>query len=212
MKHLTPAFFSRDPILCARELIGCKFGVGETSGIIVETEAYHAVGDSACHTWKQQGARDFVTEKRPGAAYVYLNYGMHWLFNFLVKGTGHVEKNDRRVHDGGKPNDGVNSEGGQNGFVLIRALGPVAGIGLMQERRKRMATSELCNGPAKLTQALGIDGSSHGSNPFASEGWILTAPERTPKVLVSTRIGISRAMDYPWRFLLKGSRGVSFPA
>ena len=195
MKPLTPAFFCRDPIVCARDLIGCKFGVGETSGIIVETEAYTAEDDPACHTWKRQGARDFVALKGPGTAYVYLNYGMHWLFNFLVKGGS----------------DG-NVGPARDGFVLIRALEPIAGIGIMQQRRKRMAISELCNGPAKLTQALGIDGSSHGSSPFTSEGWILTAPEGTPEVLVSTRIGISQARDYPWRFLLKGSRRVSFPA
>jgi DNA-3-methyladenine glycosylase len=119
---------------------------------------------------------------------------MHWLFNFLVKGGS----------------DG-NVGPARDGFVLIRALEPIAGIGIMQERRKRLSTYELCNGPAKLTQALGIDGSFHGSSPFTSEGWILTAPEGTPEVLVSTRIGISQARDYPWRFLLKGSRGVSEP-
>ncbi len=193
MKPLNPAFFRRDPLLCARELIGCRLGVGETAGIIIETEAYTAEGDPACHTWKRQGARDFVTGNDPGTAYVYLNYGMHWLFNFLVKGGRVDYKHDEA----------------RNGFVLIRALEPVAGIGLMQERRKRKAIGELCNGPAKLTQALGIDGAHHGSNPFSLEGWTLTAPEGTPEVLVSTRIGISQATDYPWRFLLNGSRGVS---
>ena len=193
MKHLTSVFFGRDPILCARELIGCRFEVGETAGIIIESEAYTAEGDAACHTWKRQGARDFVAGHGPGTAYVYLNYGMHWLFNFLVKGGGVDDKHDEA----------------RNGFVLIRALDPVAGIGLMQERRKRMAIGELCNGPAKLTQALGIDVAHHGSNPFSLEGWTLTSPEGTPEVLVSTRIGISQATDYPWRFLLKGSRGVS---
>ena len=193
MTQLRPAFFRRDPLLCARELIGCRFGVGETAGIIIETEAYTAVDDAACHTWKRQGARDFVAGHGPGTAYVYLNYGMHWLFNFLVKGGAVDDKHGEA----------------RNGFVLIRALDPVAGIGLMQERRKRMAIGELCNGPAKLTQALGIDVAHHGSNPFSLEGWTLTSPEGTPEVLVSTRIGISQATDYPWRFLLKGSRGVS---
>jgi len=193
VKHLTSVFFGRDPILCARELVGCRFGVGETAGIIIESEAYTAEGDPACHTWKRQGARDFVAGNDPGTAYVYLNYGMHWLFNFLVKGGAVDDKHGET----------------RNGFVLIRALDPVAGIGLMQERRKRMAIGELCNGPAKLTQALGIHGAHHGSNPFSLEGWTLTSPEGTPEVLVSTRIGISQATDYPWRFLLNGSRGVS---
>jgi len=188
---LTPDFFRRDPLLCARELIGCRFGVGETAGVIVETEAYTAEDDPACHTWKRQGARDFVAARGPGMAYVYLNYGMHWLFNFLVKGG---ERDER------------------DGFVLIRALEPVAGTEMMQERRKRSAIDKLCNGPAKLTQALGIHGGHHGYNPFATEGWTLTAPEVSPKVLISTRIGISQATDFPWRFLLSGSRGVSSPA
>jgi DNA-3-methyladenine glycosylase len=196
VKHLTSVFFGRDPILCARELIGCRFGVGETAGIIIESEAYTAEGDPACHNWKRQGARDFVAGNDPGTAYVYLNYGMHWLFNFLVKGGAVDDKHGEA----------------RNGFVLIRALDPVAGIGLMQERRKRMAIGELCNGPAKLTQALGIDVAHHGSNPFSLEGWTLTSPEGTPEVHVSTRIGISQATDYPWRFLLKGCLGVSYRA
>ena len=104
MRPLERSFFERDPVLCARELIGCTFGFGSTSGIIVETEAYTAEGDPACHTWKRPTAREFVASNPPGTAYVYLNYGMHWLFNFLVKG------------------------GERDGFVLIRALEPAQGI------------------------------------------------------------------------------------
>ncbi len=172
-------FFRRDPVLCARELIGCRLGFGDCSGRIVETEAYAAVGDPACHTWKRPSARDFVARHQPGTAYVYLNYGMHWLFNLLVKG------------------------GGKEGFVLIRALQPLSGIEIMQERRRRSREEELCNGPGKLTQALGITGAHHGCDPLSESPWQLvhgTVPES--EILVSTRIGISQAKEYPWRFSL----------
>jgi DNA-3-methyladenine glycosylase len=188
MKPLSRSFFERDAVLCARELIGCTLGFAGTSGIIVETEAYAAEGDPACHTWKRQRARDFVARNAPGTAYVYLNYGMHWLFNLLVKG------------------------GKRDGFVLIRALEPLGGVDLMQERRRRGKVEELCNGPAKLTQALGITGDHHEVDPLSARRWILTGPRSTVATITSTRIGISQATDYPWRFVMKGSLCVSIPA
>jgi DNA-3-methyladenine glycosylase len=182
-------FFERDPVTCARELIGCTLRVGTCSGIIVETEAYAALGDPACHTWRRPGAREFVARHQPGAAYVYLNYGLHWLFNLLVKG------------------------GESDGFVLIRALEPSGGIELMQQRRKRLKREALCNGPGKLTQALGITGRLHGSDSLCGEGWRLSHGEKKDhSILVSRRIGISQAAEYPWRFLLRGSRCVSVSA
>lgn len=188
MRPIERSFFERDPVLCARELIGCTFGLGSTSGIIVETEAYAAEGDPACHTWKRPTSREFIASNRAGTAYVYLNYGMHWLFNFLVKG------------------------GDRDGFVLIRALEPVKGIPVMKRRRKQAKDSFLCNGPAKLTQALGITGSHHGGNPLDPSGWTLLSSEAPARIAVSTRIGISAAADYPWRFLLNGSPFVSAAA
>lgn len=187
MKPLERSFFERDPVLCARELVGCTLGLGSASGIIVETEAYAAVGDPACHTWRRQVARDFVAQHPPGTAYVYLNYGMHWLFNLLVKG------------------------GDRDGFVLIRALEPTGGIAVMKRRREQDHPRHLCNGPAKLTQALGITGKHHGCDPLGVRGWSLVPPAACPVVEVSTRIGISAATDYPWRFLWKGSPYVSVP-
>jgi len=188
MRPIDRSFFERDPVLCARELIGCTLGFGSASGIIVETEAYAANGDHACHTWKRPSARKFVAFNSPGTAYVYLNYGMHWLFNFLVKG------------------------GDRDGFVLIRALEPVKGIPVMKRRRKQAELSMLCNGPAKLTQALGIRGDLDGGNPLDMAGWTLLHPPTPVRISVSTRIGISKAAGYPWRFLLHGSRFVSMPA
>ncbi len=98
MERLTADFFQRDPATCARELIGCVLLWKGLRRTIVETEAYAAEGDEACHTWFRPSARKFVAEYPPGTAYVYLNYGIHWLFNILVKG------------------------GMTEGFVLIRAL------------------------------------------------------------------------------------------
>lgn len=188
MKRLTRGFFRRDPVRCARELIGCRLELDGCAGIIVETEAYAEEDDPACHTWNRPSARDFVAANPPGTAYVYLNYGMHWLMNFLVSG------------------------GERRGFVLLRALEPVEGLSLMSRRRGVKRTEDLCNGPAKLTRALGISGSHHGCDPLADAGWRLTEAPYPAETLVSTRIGISRAAEYPWRFVMKGSLFASVPA
>jgi DNA-3-methyladenine glycosylase len=188
MRPIDWSFFERDPVVCARELIGCTLGHGRAAGIIVETEAYAADGDPACHTWKRPSAREFVASNPPGTTYVYLNYGMHWMLNFLVKG------------------------GKRDGFVLIRALEPMEGIPVMKRRRKQIQATVLCNGPAKLTQALGITGSHHGCHPIERAEWRLLHPMIPVRISLSTRIGISTATDYPWRFLLRGSPFVSVPA
>ena len=107
MKRLTAPYFERHPVECARDLIGCVFEWRGCAGRIVETEAYTAEGDPACHTFFRPGARRFVQSHEAGTAYVYLNYGVHWLFNVLVKGPDMA------------------------GFVLFRALEPTSGIGEM---------------------------------------------------------------------------------
>ena len=104
-------FFETDPVTCAQSLIGCELVWGKTAGLIVETEAYAEHGDQASHTFLRRGAREFIEINPPGTLYVYLNYGVHWLLNFLVKG------------------------GSANGFVLIRALEPTDGCDLMAQRR-----------------------------------------------------------------------------
>ena len=94
MEQLEANFFERDPVSCARELIGCEFLWKGQRGKIVETEACAAVGDKACHTWFRPSARKFVAEHPTGAAYVYLSYVIHWLFNILVK-SGMVNGDDK---------------------------------------------------------------------------------------------------------------------
>lgn len=184
MERLTAAFFERSPVTCARDLIGSTFVWDGCSGRIVETEAYAAVGDEACHTFFRRGARSFVGAHSAGTAYVYLNYGVHWLFNVLVKG----------------------SEG--EGLVLLRALEPLTGIGEMTDRRGKSKLSDLCSGPGKLTQALGIEGAHHAQEFLGDPGKGLFAGNPV-SVVSGTRIGISRATDLPWRFHEVGNPHVS---
>jgi DNA-3-methyladenine glycosylase len=178
-------FFKRAPLVCARQLIGAELCWGDCSGIIVETEAYAAVGDAASHTFSRPSARAFVAAHPPGTAYVYLNYGMHWLFNVLVKG--------RRG----------------DGFVLVRALEPGRGIAEMAARRRLDDVRKLCAGPGRLTQALGIDGAWHGRDLCADAGYAFAARLGRPRLVADGRIGISVAADLPWRFTLAGSAYVS---
>lgn len=183
-------FFLQDPVTCARDLIGCRFVWSGCSGIIVETEAYAAIDDEACHMFFKPSARAYVERNEAGAAYVYLNYGMHWMANVLCKGT-------------------------ERGFVLFRALEPLEGIPLMRERRKLSAITALCSGPGKLTQALGIVGSDHEVDFCAGleRGFRFPPPgTKALPVMKDVRIGISRAQDLLWRFLAKDSLHLSVRA
>ena len=186
VKRIVPAsFFKRDPITCARELIGAELVWGDCSGILVEVEAYAAIDDEAAHTFTRPSARSFIERNQPGAAYVYFNYGMHWMLNVLVKGDA-------------------------KGFVLIRALEPRKGIERMKKRRGVNDLKRLCSGPGKLTQALGITGRHHELNLCADARHCFTRnAETTVDVVADTRIGITRSAHYPWRFTLRGSPFVS---
>ena len=193
---LPRSFFERDPVTCARELIGCRLRWGSCLGLIAETEAYAALGDEACHTWNRPSARAFVEQHAPGAAYVYFNYGMYWMLNVLVKGV-----------------DG-------EGFVLFRALEPMTGLAEMRARRtarraklqKDLPAHALCSGPGKLAQALGVTGADHGRNFCGDPGISILFPQERPEVETCVRVGISRAQHLPWRFLLAKSSHVSVRA
>src|ERR1041384_7158943 len=135
-KVVGASFFRRDPLTCARELIGTELIWGECSGVVVEVEAYAAINDEAAHTFSRPSARRFIERNKAGAAYVYFNYGVHWMLNVLVKGNA-------------------------NGFVLIRALEPRQGIELMKRRRGDNDFRQLCSGPGKIAQAFAISGRHH---------------------------------------------------
>jgi len=181
------SFFKRDPITCARELIGAELIWGDCSGIVVEVEAYAAVDDEAAHTFTRPSARSFIERNRPGAAYVYFNYGMHWMLNVLVKGNA-------------------------NGFVLIRALEPLTGVERMKRRRGIDDVKSLCSGPGKLTQALRITGRDHEMDLCSDARHCFVRDANSAvDVVADARIGITRSAHYPWRFTLRGSKFVSRP-
>ena len=176
-------FFTQSPVECARALVGCELVWGSCSGIVVECEAYAAVGDPACHTFTRPSAREFVAHHRAGTAYVYLNYGMHWMLNVLTKGE-------------------------EEGFVLIRAIEPRRGLRAMQKRRGQKTGRELTGGPGRLAAALGVTGAHHGADFCATARRCFLRGEKV-EVIADGRIGISRAQELPWRFTLQGSPFVS---
>ena len=182
------SFFERDPLVCARELIGTELVWGRCSGLIVEAEAYLALNDEASHTFTRPSTRAFVERNPPGAIYIYFNYGVHWMLNFLVKG------------------------GERTGLILIRALEPRRGVALMKRRRGLDDLRSLCSGPGKLTQALDIT-DRHHERSICEDQWHSLLPRESDDVPVvaDPRIGISRSKDFPWRFTLAGSAFVSRP-
>jgi DNA-3-methyladenine glycosylase len=187
IRILSVSFFRRDPLICARELIGTELIWGRCSAIIVETEAYTAINDEAAHTFTRPSARAFIERNKPGAAYVYFNYGVHWMLNVLVKGK-------------------------VNGFVLIRALEPRRGISLMKKRRGIEDERRLCSGPGKLTQALDITGRHHEMDLCSDPRHCFARGANAIVDLVaSKRIGITRSADFPWRFTLRDNPFISRP-
>jgi DNA-3-methyladenine glycosylase len=176
-------FFTQSPVECARALVGCEIVWGSCRGLVVECEAYAAVGDPACHTFSRPSAREFVARHQAGAAYVYLNYGMHWMLNVLTKGD-------------------------VDGFVLLRAIEPRCGLAAMQRRRGGRTGRELTGGPGRLAAALGVTGRHHGGDFCSSAKRCFMRGEKV-EVIADGRIGISRAQDLWWRFSLAGNPFVS---
>ena len=178
-------FFRRDPITCSRELIGAELVWGNCAGKIVETEAYLAENDEACHTFSRPTARAFVERNKPGAAYIYFSYGAHWMLNVLVKGE-------------------------TEGFVLFRAVQPTRGIELMKKRRGTNDERQLCSGPGKLTQAFAITNRDHEIDLCTDpRHCFVETGNLQVEVVADPRIGITRSAHYPWRFTLRGSEFVS---
>jgi DNA-3-methyladenine glycosylase len=173
----------------AAALVGCTIAHGACSGVIVETEAYHEE-EPACHAFVGLTARTAPLFEAPGIAYVYRSYGIHALLNVVVEAAG------------------------TGAAVLIRALEPRDGIPLMIERRGRARLTDLCSGPGKLTQALGI-GLELNATPLLGGPIELGPPPPgqppAPALVAGPRIGITRAVELPWRFCAAGNRHVSRP-
>ena len=180
-------FFARSVHAVARELIGCRLFYAGVGGTIVETESYER-DDPACHAYVGLTKRTEVLFGPPGRAYVYLSYGIHSLLNAVAEPEG------------------------QAAAVLIRALEPTAGLEAMRSRRGERPETELCSGPGKLTDALGI-GLDANRADLTAEPFALSPPDADwrGKVITSPRVGITKAVERPWRFSLSGSRFVSRP-
>jgi DNA-3-methyladenine glycosylase len=185
---LDEAFFARSVHDVARDLIGCSLLYDGVGGTIVETESYHR-DDPACHAYGGPTPRSSILWGRPGRAYVYFSYGIHSLLNAVAEPEGEAAA------------------------VLIRALEPRWGVEEMRRRRGRDEARELCSGPGKLTEALGVGLPDNGRSLLEAPFELREAPPDTPSVEVTTapRIGITKAADLPWRFCEAGSRYLSRP-
>jgi DNA-3-methyladenine glycosylase len=185
---LPPDFYARLVLEVARDLVGCTVSHGAASGVIVETEAYHE-SEPACHAFVGLTPRTATLFGPPGRAYVYFSYGVHALLNAVAEPEG------------------------VGAAVLIRALEPLDGLEEMRARRGLERLEDLCSGPGKLTQALGIgldlNGSDLATGPIRfgprAPGWEDVEP------VTGVRIGITKAPELPWRFCAAGSRSVSRP-
>lgn len=194
-KPIPASFFERDTVLVAKELIGTLLvhapeGEARCVGRIVETEAYKQ-DDPASHAFTKAKKpnplrRGAFLFGKPGLAYVYFNYGVHWMLNVVCE------------------------EEGTAGAVLIRAAEPLEGVDKMKRRRGIDSVVDLANGPGKLTRAFGIDGTHQGV--WLTKGPLHFLPRRkgdSPTIQATTRVGITKGVELPWRFIEAGSRFVS---
>jgi DNA-3-methyladenine glycosylase len=188
MVTLKVEFYARPVLEVAQALIGCVVEHDGAAGVIVETEAYHD-SEPACHAFVGVTPRTATLFGPPGRAYVYRSYGIHALLNAVCEPEG------------------------IGAAVLIRALEPLDGIAAMRARRGVQRDQDLCSGPGKLTQALGIE-LRHNGGDLARGPVLIHAREaawREPRILASERIGITKAVELPWRFSVAGNPHVSRP-
>jgi DNA-3-methyladenine glycosylase len=184
-KPLKRGFFARSVHEVAPDLIGVTLLFNGVGGVIVEVEAYHHT-EPAAHSYNGPTPRNLVMFGPPGFVYVYRSYGIHWCVNFVCEKKGSAAA------------------------VLIRALEPTHGLAAMRRRRGLDEDRALCSGPGKLTEALGITHDQNGlaldTPPFA-----LHARKGKVDVVSGIRIGLTKAVDLPWRYGLKGSKFLSKP-
>jgi DNA-3-methyladenine glycosylase len=182
-RPLKRGFFARSVHEVAPDLIGATLLLDGVGGIIVEVEAYHHT-DPAAHSFRGPTPRNLVMFGPPGFAYVYRSYGIHWCVNFVCEKEGSASA------------------------VLIRALEPTHGIATMRRRRGLQDDRALCSGPGKLTEALGIT-AAHNCLALDAPPIALHARGKKPEIVAGVRIGITKAVELPWRYGLKGSRFLS---
>ena len=169
----------------ARALIGAILLVDGVGGRIVETEAYER-DDPASHSHRGPTPRNVAMFGRPGDVYVYRSYGLHWCLNIVCRAAGH------------------------GAAVLIRAIEPLAGLEAMRARRGLDDVRVLCAGPGRVAEALGIT-AAHNGRRVDAPPFELRPAERLQAIAFGPRIGISKAIDHPWRFGRAGSRFLSRP-
>jgi DNA-3-methyladenine glycosylase len=186
-ERLGAAFFERSVHDVARELIGCRLLYAGCGGTIVETESYER-DDPACHAYVGLTPRTETLFGPPGRAYVYLSYGIHSLLNIVAEPEG------------------------DPAAVLIRALEPTIDLERMRARRGARPDADLCSGPGKLTEALGVGLADNGAD-LSSDPFLIAAPGEgaRPEVVTGPRVGITKAVERPWRFCAAGSPYVSRP-
>jgi DNA-3-methyladenine glycosylase len=184
-KPLKRAFFGRSVHEIAPALIGATMLVDGVGGIIVEVEAYHHT-EPAAHSFRGPTPRNMVMFGPPGFAYVYRSYGIHWCVNFVCEKEGSASA------------------------VLIRALQPTHGIPTMRRRRGLHDERSLCSGPGKLCEALGIT-DAHNGLPLDMPPIALYARASKPEIVSGIRIGLTKAVELPWRYGVKGSKFLSKP-
>ncbi len=182
-RPLKRSFFGRHVLEVAPDLIGATLLVNGVGGIIVEVEAYHH-SEPAAHSFNGPTPRTLVMFGPPGFSYVYRSYGIHWCVNLVCEKEGSASA------------------------VLIRALEPTHGLAMMRKRRGVEDERALCSGPGKLCEALGIT-IKHSALPLDAPPFALHAPVGKADVVSGVRIGLTKAVDLPWRYGLKGSRFVS---
>ena len=184
-RPLPRRFFDRSVHEVAPDLIGVTLLVNGVGGLIVEVEAYHHT-DPAAHSFRGPTPRNRVMFGPPGFAYVYRSYGIHWCVNFVCEKEGSASA------------------------VLIRALQPTHGLAAMRRRRGLEAERSLCSGPGKLCEALALT-IQHSGLPLDEPPIALHARTGRPEIAAGVRIGITKAIDLPWRYGLKGSKFLSKP-
>jgi DNA-3-methyladenine glycosylase len=184
-KPLKRSFFDRSVHEVAPDLIGVTFLVNGVGGIIVEVEAYHHT-EPAAHSFRGRTLRNQVMFGPAGFSYVYRSYGIHWCMNFVCEAPGSASA------------------------VLIRALEPTQGLAAMRRRRDQSDERALCSGPGKLCEALGIS-IAQSELPLDRPPIALYARTTKPEIVAGVRIGITKAVELPWRYGLKGSKFLSKP-